>query len=50
MPMKPMSPESLKGLANEPARAARILDDDEVESLTAEDEEEDEDEDEEGTE
>lgn len=46
MPMKPTTPESLKGLAGrEPARA-RLLDDDEVDEITAAAEDEDDEEDE----
>ena len=50
MPMKPMSPESLKGLAQASSAKARLLDDDEVDALTAEAEEEEDDEQQDGPE
>jgi hypothetical protein len=41
MPMKPTPPESLKGLAGSDPSQARILDDEEVEKLAAQEDEED---------
>lgn len=40
MPMKPTSPESLKGLAGSDPARARLLDDEEVAALTGETEDE----------